>query len=109
LICSTGTGATGWTRSIVTQRRITEPMPGPEDPRLAWFVREPWPSVATAAELNFGILAANQDLELVSEMGEDGVIFADGIESDRVEFLTGQSLRIRIAPQRLNLVVSRSA
>src|SRR5262249_10163939 len=27
LICSTGTGATGWARSISTQRQITEPMP----------------------------------------------------------------------------------
>lgn len=106
LICSTGTGATGWSRSIATQRKIAEPMPKPEEGLLVWFVREPWPSVATGAELNFGYVKPEEQLVCVSEMGEDGVIFADGIEQDRMEFTTGQTVRIGIAPQTLNLVVA---
>jgi NAD kinase len=106
LICATGTGATGWARSIATQRQIAEPLPKPEEARLAWFVREPWPSVATGIELNFGFVEEDRVLQIVSEMGEEGVIFADGIESDRIEFVTGQSVRIGIAPRRLNLVVA---
>jgi NAD kinase len=105
LICATGTGSTGWARSITTQRHIEAPMPAPEEPRLAWFVREPWPSVATGADLNFGFLAQAQELVCVSEMGEEGVIFADGIESDRVEFLYGHTVRLSVAPQTLNLLV----
>lgn len=105
VIVATGTGATGWARSIATQRALTEPMPEPADPRLAWFVREPFPSVATGTDVNFGYADASEPLQLESEMDESGVIFADGIESDRVEFLTGQRCTIGIAPERLRLLV----
>ena len=105
LIVTTGTGSTGWARSIVQQRGITEPMPNPVDERLAWFVREPWPSVASKTQLNFGILEPQAALRVVSEMGEGGIIFADGIESDCLEFASGQSVQITVATQRLNLVL----
>jgi len=105
LICATGTGATGWARSIAQQRAITEAMPAPNAPRLAWFVREPFPSVTTGTELNFGFVEPGEELVLTSEMGEGGTVFADGIESDRVEFLDGQTVRITLAEHRLNLVV----
>jgi NAD kinase len=105
VIVATGTGATGWARSISEQRGLVEPLPKPIDPRLAWFVREPFPSVATGTAVNFGFVDAAEALQLESEMDESGVIFADGIETDRVEFLTGQRCEIRIAPERLRLVV----
>lgn len=105
VVCSTGTGMTGWARSIVQQRGINEPLPAPEEPLLAWFVREPWLSVASAGALSFGILEAGQQLVLQSQMAQNGVIFADGIESDRLEFLEGHSVCIQIAEQRLNLVM----
>jgi len=105
MICATGTGATGWARSIAEQRGITSPMPDPTTPSLVWFVREPFPSVATGTALNFGFVAAGEVLELVSEMGEGGTLFADGIESDSVEFSSGQSVRISVAPRQLRLVV----
>jgi hypothetical protein len=38
-------------------------------------------------------------------MGEGGTIFADGIEQDRLEFSSGQSVVVRLAEQTLNLVV----
>lgn len=105
VIVATGTGATGWARSIATQRALGEPLPGPTDAHLAWFVREPFPSVATGIEVNFGYADEGAPLLLESEMDDSGVIFADGIESDRVEFLTGQRCSISIAPERLRLLV----
>jgi hypothetical protein len=105
LIVATGTGSTGWARSIVNQRGISDAMPSPIEERLAWFVREPWPSVASNTQLNFGMLESGTHLRIVSEMGEGGIIFADGIETDCIEFASGQSVEIGVAAQRLNLVV----
>ena len=105
LICATGTGSTGWARSIVEQRGIAAPMPQPDEARLAWFVREPFPSVATGTALTFGTVAPDEVLAVTSEMGEGGTIFADGIETDRIEFLDGQTVRIGVAERRLRLVV----
>ncbi len=105
LICATGTGSTGWARSIAEQRKLAEPMPRPDEARLAWFVREPFPSVATGTALDFGFVGAGESLVVTSEMGEGGTLFADGIESDRVEFSDGQTVRIGIAERRLRLVV----
>lgn len=103
VICSTGTGSTGWARSISLQVGVAQ-LPRPEETRLAWFVREPFPSVATQAGLRHGHLAAGETLTLSSEMGEGGVIFADGIESDRLEFLSGHRVTVGIAPSTFNLV-----
>lgn len=109
VIVSTGTGASGWARSIVLQRQLdAQQLPQPDEERLAWFVREPWPSVSTGAALNFGLAAAGAELLLHSEMGEGGVAFADGIEGDRLSFNEGQSLRINIAEHRLNLIVDEA-
>jgi len=104
LICTTGTGGTGWARSIARQRHLELTLE-PEAPRLAWLVREPFPSVSTGTDLDFGLLEPDASLEVVSEMAAEGVIFADGIEADRLDFLTGQKARITLAPQRLHLVV----
>ena len=68
-------------------------------------MREPFPSVVTGTSVNFGLLIGDTRLQLVTEMDEGGVIFADGIESDRVQFLTGQRCEVGIAPERLRLVV----
>ncbi len=104
LICATGTGSTGWAKSIARQRQL-DLVIGPEEARLAWLVREPFPSVSTDVDLDFGFLGRGEALEVVSEMGEDGVIFADGIEADRLDFAVGQTARISVAQQRLHLVV----
>ena len=104
LIVATGTGSTGWALSITLQRGIAT-LPTPEEGRLTWLVREPFPSVSTGTKLDYGEVTDSKNLWLVSEMGEGGVAFADGIETDRVEFLSGESLEIGIAEQRLNLVV----
>jgi hypothetical protein len=105
VIVATGTGATGWARSIERQRRTSPPLPGPGDPRLTFFVREPFPSVATGTEIEQGLLLEGQQLEIVSEMNDGGVVFADGIEDDRLDFSWGTRLRVGLARERLNLVV----
>jgi NAD kinase len=105
LLCASGTGSTGWARSIARQRGLEGRLPEPEQGRLAWLVREPFPSVATGVGLDFGLLAGEDELEVVSEMPDDGVVFADGIERDALEFVAGQRLRLGIAPAALRLVV----
>jgi len=105
IICATGTGCTGWALSIARQRRMDSRLPRPEEAQGVWFVREPFPSVSTRVSLDFGPIEAGACIEVVSEMAEGGVIFADGIETDRLEFADGQSVRVRLADRRLNLVV----
>lgn len=108
LILATGTGSTGWARSIARQRGVGD-LPGPEDRRLSWFVREPFPSVSTGVELDHGLLAGGETLHVVSEMGEGGIVFADGIEADALDFPSGASVTIGLADERLNLVVPDAA
>jgi hypothetical protein len=104
VLVTTGTGATGWARSVNGERRRPLELPRPGDPALAFFVREPFPSVATGTSLDGARLDADPALEIVSEMDEGGVLFADGIEDDRLEFPFGARARFAIAPDRLRLV-----
>jgi hypothetical protein len=107
ILCATGTGCTGWALSVARQRHIEEQLPGPEEGRGVWLVREPFPSVHTKVSLDYGPIAAGEWLEIASEMAEEGVAFADGIEADRLEFADGHTLRIGVAEQTLALLVSR--
>ncbi len=106
LIVASGTGATGWALSIHRQRRHRLPLPEPEESRLVFFVREPFPSVATGCGLAEGEFGEGAALKVISEMNEDGVIFGDGIEDDRLTFGWGQTASFRVARQRLHLVVA---
>ncbi len=106
-LCASGTGATGWARSIAEQRRIDTPLPRPDDHGLVWFVREPFPSIATRTTLDFGRLAATDTIEITSDMGAGGVVFGDGIESDALELAAGERVTIRVASRRLRLVTQR--
>jgi hypothetical protein len=103
-VAGTGTGATGWCSSIARERSGAPELPGPREAALCWFVREAWPSPATGATLTSGRLAAGERLELTCE-GERLVVFADGLEADRLELSWGQRLSIGVAERRLNLVV----
>jgi hypothetical protein len=44
-------------------------------------------------------------LELMSEMNEDGVLFGDGVEEDRIAFGFGRRATVRVAEEQLRLVV----
>ena len=104
LIVTTGTGATGWGRSVSLSRSSLLAMPAPREPALAFFVREAWPSVIYGASLTEGRLDGGAALDVNSEMNAGGVVFGDGIESDRLEFSWGRHLAVRVASERLHLV-----
>jgi NAD kinase len=104
VVVTTGTGATGWGRSISLERHTTLRLPEPGEPRLAFFVREAWPSPTFGVSVTEGLIGTDDRLEVVSELDEGGVIFGDGIESDRVDFGWGAQATIRVARERLRLV-----
>jgi hypothetical protein len=104
LIVSTGTGATGWCRSLWLEHHSALRLPAPTDAVLAWFVREAWPSPATGTTYTEGLLGGGGGLSLRAE-SEHLVVFGDGIESDRLEVAWGQTVEVRQAAQGLRLVV----
>jgi hypothetical protein len=104
IVVTTGTGATGWGRSIGLERHTAIRLPAPDDPRLAYFVREAWPSPTYGTLLSEGLIEASETLEVVSEIDEGGVVFGDGIESDRVDFGWGVQASVRVASERLRLI-----
>ncbi|MCA8922517.1 MAG: hypothetical protein KDD82_11950 [Planctomycetes bacterium] len=106
VIVSTGTGATGWTRSIHRQRRTELELPAPEDDALVFFVREAWPSVATGTALTEGALGPGDALTITSRMNDRGVVFGDGIEDDRLEFTWGRIATVELAPVKLKLLLA---
>jgi hypothetical protein len=68
-------------------------------------VREAWPSAATGTDLDGGVIGAEDELVVVSELGDGGRVFGDGIESDWLAFDWGERLSVRVAAERLALVV----
>jgi len=105
VIVATGTGATGWARSIRRNRVSDVVLPEATEARLAFFVREAWPSVATGTELTDGSIGQREVLTLTSRHDQDGAIFGDGIESDSLEFPWGRRVEVGVAETRLRLLV----
>ncbi len=107
VIVTTGTGATGWAKSIMTATdqfmKITS-----TEPKVLFFAREPWPSKTSSCELQCGEIDGSQSIELISRINEGGVIFADGIEQDFLKFNWGRRATISIARQTLNLMTGKS-
>jgi NAD kinase len=103
LIIATGTGATGWAKSIMAATHKPLPLP-PTEPVLGLLVREAWESPATGASLTAGLIQENP-ARVTSEMDDGGVVFADGIETDRLPFPWGQTVEISPAERRLALAV----
>lgn len=103
VLVGTGTGATGWLRSLWEQRSSALALPAPADARLAWFVREAWPSPTTGTTRVEGLLDAGQGLRLTVE-SDRLVAFGDGVESDALHLTWGQTIRLTTAEPRLRLV-----
>ncbi|MGA2469392.1 MAG: hypothetical protein ABSG64_01710 [Solirubrobacteraceae bacterium] len=104
VVVATGTGATGWAASLHQERHSQLTLPNPEEQRLAFFVREPWPSATTATTLTEGSLSGNLALDITSELGDGGVVFGDGIEADRLRVSWGQRIQLHVADLTLQLV-----
>jgi hypothetical protein len=103
LIVSTGTGATGWCRSAWLERKSSLVLPSPEEERLAWFVREAWPSPTSGTAFTEGALPVGQEIEVTAE-SDRLVLFGDGIESDAIPLTWGQTARLRLADRFLRLL-----
>jgi len=125
VIVSTGMGATGWLKSLLTgagaianatanRGKKEQPQPGCYDRAVTGFkwesdylyftVREPFPTRTTSASLVFGRITNETPLILESQMAENGVIFSDGIENDFLEFNSGTQAVIGIAEKKGVLV-----
>lgn len=125
VIVSTGMGATGWLKSLLTGAGAIANTAGSptknavrqsdcyervvngfkwESNYLYFTVREPFPTHITGASLVFGRVTAQSPLILESQMAENGVIFSDGIEKDYLEFNSGTKAVIGIAEKRGVLV-----
>lgn len=103
LIVASGTGATGWARSIAEATHLGLDL-GPSERAVGYWVREPFPSIATATTLRAGRIA-DAPLAITSRMNDGGVIFADGIEQDFIAFDWGRRVTLAPADKSLHLVV----
>ena len=103
VVVSTGTGATGWCRSLWLEHRSGLELPSPTDEVLAWFVREAWPSPVTGTAYTEGLLADGGSLTLRAQ-SEHLVVFGDGIESDHLDVAWGQTVTVAQAERSLHLV-----
>ncbi|WP_030313994.1 NAD(+)/NADH kinase [Streptomyces sp. NRRL B-3229] len=103
VLVGTGTGATGWLRSVWQERGARLRLPEPTENRLVWFVREAWPSPATGTSLTAGELAARARLRLTVE-SERLIAFGDGMEGDALELTWGQTVEVGVCAERLRLV-----
>ena len=72
---------------------------------LLFAVREPFPSKTTGTNLVFGTVSPSSTLRIESLMGENGVIFSDGIENDFISFNSGTEVEITLADKRGKMVV----
>ena len=117
LIVSTGLGSTAWMKSVVSgslaianslRHKAVENQYVPMDwntDKLAFAVREPFPSRASQASIVYGLFGRSEPLKIRSRMPDSGVIFSDGIESDFLRFTAGMEATISISSVQGKLVV----
>ena len=76
-----------------------------ESRELIFAVREPFPSKTTGTTLVFGKIPENRSLKIESLMGNNGVIFSDGIESDFITFNSGTEAVVSLAQKQGRLII----
>jgi len=102
ILVGTGTGATGWCRSVWQERASALSLPAPDEARLIWFVREAWPSPSTGTTCTEGELTTSP---LTVEVESDRLVaFGDGLEADTVALTRGQSATLSPAGRTVQLV-----
>lgn len=99
LIVATGSGSTGWLRSLLGDAASLDPAAE----MLRFCVREAWPGRGYGATLLRGDVTADQPLVIESRVAS-GVIFADGIESDAIAFDAGMTATIAPSARRVRLL-----
>jgi NAD kinase len=119
IIVSTKSGSTGWLSSIFNmlhglpkfqdqKNSYGQKTPPTKitfgDNQLFFVVREPFASYQTGININGGVLRSEDQLVIESLMPDNGVIFSDGIESDFLQFVSGDTAVIKIAQETTTLV-----
>lgn len=114
VLVSTGAGSTGWLSSVFHEaaglaellggQAVQAPELAWDSPRLFFVVREPYASLHSQAGIAAGFVDARSKLRIESQMPAGGVIFSDGVESDKLEFHSGAVATIGIAEERAQLV-----
>ncbi|CAO1654016.1 NAD(+)/NADH kinase [Salinibacterium sp. NYA9b] len=102
IIIATGTGSTGWSTSIASDRFLTAELPPAGSDHLRWYIREAWPSPSTGRSLTDGTLTSTERLEVVVQ-SDTLVLFGDGIEADHLSVGWGQKLTIGTSSRTLTL------
>lgn len=113
LIVSTQAGSTGWLSSIFNmaygvanmfEKDLKTKRPKLKNNQLLFAIREPFQSIKTQIEITTGIINKQNVLTIESLMPANGIIFSDGIETDRLNFNSGAIAKIRLADQNALLV-----
>ncbi|HWT05635.1 MAG TPA: sugar kinase [Xanthomonadales bacterium] len=104
IIVATGTGATGWARSISRERNLQLDVDA-RSHRLAVLVREAFPAPGFGTQLTTAFVDDRGVVSVTSEMGDGGVIFGDGIEADFLRFGWGRHVELR--PSNVPLRLAR--
>lgn len=118
VIISTGAGSTGWLSSVhnmtvgiakslgINTDQHAKPLTMPWDsPELRWVVREPFRSRTSQVNMVTGAINNSDNLRIESLMPDGGVIFSDGIESDRLSFDSGAIAEFSVASVQSRLVI----
>lgn len=101
-------GATGITNKIADKKLILKEQNESDwgQNKLMFAVREPFPSISTQAKLIFGAISKDTEFSIESKMGENGLIFSDGMQEDFLEFNYSVVARISIAETKGNIVIN---
>jgi len=116
IIVSTGAGSTGWLSSIFNMTNTINNMHHKNSSdcgailnwdanKLVFVVREPFLSKQSQIGIGYGVITKRKTLTIESHMASKGVIFSDGIETDFINFNSGNIVEIGIAKEKASLVI----